>query len=247
MPLANRHARLPRQDYESDGFFAEPPFSRNPYHSGEVYANPGLRRANTYDDFPRATSKPYARETFSKALVQVPTFPFETSFSDMPYSGSCKLCGGQSGQLAHKLPGCEHQWCSTCLREEFISSIDDPLRKHPMCCKHYISPLLVDDLFDSMFKRDWDRKVIRSSIFVRPHSLVCPNPKCGAPIEDRDIQPDKGGREFGECYHCHTEVCVECSGRWHKSLQCPPNAMPHCGRCRKTLLAGEPGLNYTIW
>ncbi|KAK1773190.1 hypothetical protein QBC45DRAFT_101967 [Copromyces sp. CBS 386.78] len=222
-------SRARSQRYESDGFFPEPAFTRNQYHSREAYPNPGLRRANAYDDVPRGPSKSYARESFGKA-------------------GSCKLCGGQSGQPAHKLPGCEHRWCSTCLREDFSLSIDDPLRKPPMCCKHYISPQLVDNLFDPMFKRDWDRKLVHSSIFVsaRPHSLVCPNPKCGAPIEDQDIQPDQGGREFGECYHCCTEVCVDCSGRWHKSLQCPPNAMPHCGRCRKTLLPGEPGFNYTI-
>lgn len=224
-----RPQRLPRQDYESDGFFPDPLPSRNQYYPGDAYPNPGLRRANTYDDVPRGPSRSYGRDGFSKA-------------------GSCKLCGGQSGQKTRKLPGCDHRWCSTCLGNEFLLSIGDSVRKPPMCCKHYISPQLVDDLFDPDFKRDWDRKFVRSSIFVRarPRTLVCPNPKCSATIEDQDILADDGGREFGECYHCQTEVCVECSGRWHKSLQCPPNAMPQCGRCRKMLLPGEPGCNYTI-
>ncbi|KHE84784.1 hypothetical protein GE21DRAFT_1207927 [Neurospora crassa] len=223
-----RLQRPSRQDYESDEFFPDPSSSRNQYYPSEAYPNPGLRRANTYHDVPRGSSKSYARESFGKA-------------------GSCKQCGGQSGEVAHKLPDCDHRWCSLCLEQGFLSFMDDHVRKPPMCCKRYISPQLVDNLFDPIFKKDWDRKFVHSSIFAsgRPRSLVCPDPKCGTPIEDQDIHLDRDGREFGECRYCRTEVCVGCSGRWHKSLQCPPDAMPHCSRCRKKLLPGEPGRNYT--
>ncbi|KAI4156564.1 MAG: hypothetical protein LQ340_000172 [Diploschistes diacapsis] len=103
-------------------------------------------------------------------------------------------------------------------------SITDPAHMPPKCCTEDCIPLkYVDKLFDTKFKVKWNR---RYQEYTTKNRIYCPAKKCGTWIPPNDIKVDttggaNGGRKYGTCPRCKTQVCATCNGKRHKSRECP--------------------------
>ena len=113
---------------------------------------------------------------------------------------------------------CGHRMCHSCLKRNFELSLTDPQHMPPRCCtQDRISLRHVDSLFDTSFKKTWNRKYEE---FTTQNRLYCPSKKCGEWIKPSRIQ-QVGNRQIAYCSRCKTKVCVACNGKWHSSLDCP--------------------------
>lgn len=130
----------------------------------------------------------------------------------------CVICmGDMSLSKAAKLK-CGHAMCRSCLERIFKLSITDPQHMPPKCCSQEHIPLKhVDRLFDSKFKKTWNRKFAEYSTKNR---LYCPSRKCGEWIKPANIRRENG-RKVARCSRCRTKVCGICNGKWHGSEECP--------------------------
>ena len=119
---------------------------------------------------------------------------------------------------------CGHRMCHECLKRIFTMSVTDPAHMPPKCCTEDCIPLKnVDKLFDTKFKVKWNKKYQE---YTSKNRIYCPARKCGTWIPPRDIHIDhsggpNGGRKYGICPRCRTQVCATCNGRRHKSRECP--------------------------
>ncbi|XWW95427.1 hypothetical protein V2A60_003386 [Cordyceps javanica] len=97
-------------------------------------------------------------------------------------------------------------------------STTDPQHMPPRCCSQEHIPLRhVDQLFDSEFKKTWNRKF---SEYSTRNRIYCPSRKCGEWIMPDSIRRENG-RKVARCGRCKTKVCGSCSGRYHSSAECP--------------------------
>ena len=113
---------------------------------------------------------------------------------------------------------CGHRMCNGCIKRLFMRSVADAQDMPPKCCTADPIPLEhVDDMFDSAFKRMWNRKLVEFSALNR---LYCSSKKCGEWIKPSNIRIE-AGRRLGQCARCRTKVCGTCSGKWHSSKSCP--------------------------
>jgi hypothetical protein len=114
--------------------------------------------------------------------------------------------------------------CHACLKRVFTMSVTDPAHMPPKCCTEDCIPLeYVQKLFDDKFKMKWNKKYQE---YTTKNRIYCPTKGCGAWIPPKDIKTDNtkgagGGRKFGTCPKCKTQVCALCNGKRHKSKECP--------------------------
>ncbi|KAK6081044.1 IBR domain-containing protein [Seiridium cupressi] len=114
---------------------------------------------------------------------------------------------------------CKHHMCHSCMKRVFKVSIKDPQHMPPKCCTEDPIPVEhVDRLFDTSFKRTWNRKFAEYSTRNR---IYCPSKRCGEWIKPNRIQKLRDGRKIAKCGHCKTEVCCACNSKWHRSKDCP--------------------------
>ena len=122
---------------------------------------------------------------------------------------------------------CKHRMCNTCLRRIFTLSTTDPQHMPPTCCtKECIHLKHVDKLFDTSFKKKWNRKYQE---YTTKNRIYCPARGCGSWIKPAHIHVDtsggaNGGRKFGKCPRCKLKVCCTCNNKWHSSRECPKDA-----------------------
>ncbi len=163
--------------------------------------------------------------------------------------------GDMSLSKAAKLK-CGHAMCRSCLERIFKLSITDPQHMPPKCCSQEHIPLKhVDRLFDSKFKKTWNRKFAEYSTKNR---LYCPSRKCGEWIKPANIRRENG-RKVARCSRCRTKVCGICNGKWHGSEECPKDeetaqllaqakeeGWKRCYRC-KAVVELKEGCNHMTW
>ena len=97
----------------------------------------------------------------------------------------------------------------------------------PRCCKGEAIPLEhVNKLYDSNFKKKWNRKYQE---FNTKNRIYCPARRCGEWIKPSQMHVDTSngptyGRKYGVCKKCKTRVCCLCNNKWHSSRDCPKDA-----------------------
>jgi hypothetical protein len=153
---------------------------------------------------------------------------------------------------------CGHRMCNSCLKRNFKLSLTDPQSMPPKCCTTDHIPLRhVDRLFDTGFKRTWNRKYAE---FSTRNRVYCPGRRCGEWIKPENIHRDAAsGRRYGRCGHCRTKVCCLCNGRWHLSRDCPRDedtnqileqakreGWQRCHKC-KAMVELKEGCNHMTW
>ncbi|KAF2115927.1 hypothetical protein BDV96DRAFT_492449 [Lophiotrema nucula] len=116
--------------------------------------------------------------------------------------------------------GCGHRMCHSCLKRQFVLSVNDPQHMPPTCCTTEHIPLkYVERLFDDKFKRTWNKKYQE---YTTANRLYCPTKGCGEWIKPSKIRVDSPtGRKYAPCGRCNTKVCVLCNGRFHARRECP--------------------------
>jgi len=151
---------------------------------------------------------------------------------------------------------CGHRMCNSCLKRIFRMSVTDPQHMPPKCCTpDHIALEHVDKLFDSKFKRLWNKKFAE---FSTKNRIYCPAKKCGEWIKPSQIHR-KDGRKYGECARCKTKVCCSCNCKWHGSKDCPNDeetnklldaakeaGWQRCYSCR-TMVELKEGCNHMTW
>jgi len=113
---------------------------------------------------------------------------------------------------------CGHRMCPACLKRFFKLSTKDAQHMPPKCCEEQIPLKYVDNLFDIRFKRSWNKKLTE---YTMKNRLYCPSRHCGEPIGTQHIEKKKNGQKFAVCPSCRIKVCTICSGKYHKSKECP--------------------------
>ncbi|QPG94924.1 hypothetical protein C2857_007336 [Epichloe festucae Fl1] len=130
----------------------------------------------------------------------------------------CIICMGDINPAKISTLKCGHSMCRPCLERIFKLSMTDPRHMPPRCCTQDHIPLKhVDRIFDSAFKKAWNRKFAEYSTKNR---IYCPSRKCGEWIKPAYIRREDG-RKVARCGRCRTKVCCSCSGRWHGPGSCP--------------------------
>lgn len=151
---------------------------------------------------------------------------------------------------------CGHRMCNSCLRRIFRMSTNDPQHMPPRCCGPEHIPLkYVDKLFDSGFKKNWNRKFEE---YTSRNRLYCPSKGCGEWIDPDRIRREDG-RKVGKCGRCKTKVCVKCGKKWHSSPKCGTDeetrqflsqaadeGWKRCYRC-KAMVERKEGCNHMTW
>ena len=156
----------------------------------------------------------YPGRSLVKADTATPRVECLTCMSDVPRYRSVKL-------------KCGHRMCNSCLRRIFNLSVTDPQHMPPKCCTADAIPLEnVDKLFDTNFKKLWNRKYQE---YMTKNRIYCPARRCGEWIKPSHIYTDTSGganhgRKYGKCNNCKTKVCCLCNNKWHNSKECPKDA-----------------------
>ncbi|KAK0722182.1 hypothetical protein B0T26DRAFT_206367 [Lasiosphaeria miniovina] len=107
--------------------------------------------------------------------------------------------------------------CHSCIRRSFKLSLHDPQSMPPKCCTSHIPINVVERLFDTNFKRQWNNKLAEYSTRNR---IYCPSRRCDEWIRPEDIRREDG-RKYAKCSRCKTKVCCHCGNKWHSSRECP--------------------------
>lgn len=151
---------------------------------------------------------------------------------------------------------CGHRMCNSCLRRIFRMSITDSQHMPPRCCSADHIPLrYVDRLFDSDFKKTWNRKFDEYTARTR---LYCPSRKCGEWIKPEAIKKENG-RKVARCGRCKNKMCVACGFKAHGSAPCPKDeattkflsqaakeGWKRCYKC-KAMVELKEGCNHMTW
>ena len=136
----------------------------------------------------------------------------------------CLTCMSNINSSKAAKLACGHHMCFSCLRRIFNLSITDPQHMPPKCCTQDHIPLNhVEKLFDTGFKKKWNKKYQE---YTTKNRIYCPSKGCGEWIKPSHIFPDTstkplGSRQFGRCKRCKTKVCCLCNFKWHASKECP--------------------------
>jgi hypothetical protein len=152
---------------------------------------------------------------------------------------------------------CGHRMCNACLKDSFKLSVRDPQHMPPRCCTTDHIPLKhVERLFDTGFKKQWNKKYAE---FSTRNRIYCPSRRCGEWIKPEHIYRDADGRKYAKCGRCHTKVCYACNGKWHGYRDCPRDEETHrfleqakqlgwqrCHRC-KAVVELKEGCNHMTW
>lgn len=147
--------------------------------------------------------------------------------------------------------------CNSCLKRSFRLSIHDAQHMPPTCCTTDHIPLKhVEKLFDTNFKRTWNKKYAE---FSTRNRVYCPSRRCGEWIKPENIRRDRDGRKYGDCSRCRTRVCCHCNGKFHYSRECPGDeetnrfleqakmeGWQRCHRC-KAMVELKEGCNHMTW
>ncbi|KAF2396243.1 hypothetical protein EJ06DRAFT_249700 [Trichodelitschia bisporula] len=114
---------------------------------------------------------------------------------------------------------CTHRICHDCLKRVFKLSVTDPQLMPPKCCSDSPIPLKhVDRLFDTPFKRTWNKKFAE---YTTKNRLYCPTKHCGEWIKPKHISHDRATRRGrGTCPKCRRDVCKPCGQKWHGARDC---------------------------
>lgn len=169
---------------------------------------------------------------------------------------SCVACMEDTSPSRSADLDCGHRMCNSCLRRIFRMSVNDPQHMPPRCCNQEHIPLqYVDRLFDSSFKKTWNRKFTEYNTRNR---LYCPSRKCGEWIMPDSIRKENG-RKVARCGRCKTRVCGSCGGKYHTSAECPSDedtakfldqaadaGWKRCHRC-KAMVELREGCNHMTW
>jgi hypothetical protein len=154
---------------------------------------------------------------------------------------------------------CGHSICHPCLKVMFRRSVIDRQLMPPTCCANDHIPLkTVEILFDTAFKKTWNKKY--QEVSTR-NPIYCPSHRCGEWIKPGNIRKehDLGGRKLGKCSRCKTKVCVFCRKKWHGTRDCSEDedtkvllaiarqaGWRQCYQC-KTLIESKEGNNHVVW
>ncbi|KAF2814203.1 uncharacterized protein BDZ99DRAFT_380896 [Mytilinidion resinicola] len=151
--------------------------------------------------------------------------------------------------------GCGHRMCHSCLKRQFVLSVNDPAHMPPTCCTAEHIPLkYVERLFDDKFKKLWNKKFQE---YTTKNRIYCPTRGCGEWIKPSKVRMDLTvGRKYAQCGRCRTRVCVLCNGKFHMKKECPKDEetkqlveMAHqkgwqrCYNC-KTMVELKEGCNH---
>lgn len=126
----------------------------------------------------------------------------------------------------------------------------------PRCCTADHIPLrYVDRLFDSEFKKTWNRKFDEYTARTR---LYCPSRKCGEWIKPEAIKKENG-QKVARCGRCKNKMCVACGFKAHGSAPCPKDeatakflsqaakeGWKRCYKC-KAMVELKEGCNHMTW
>lgn len=178
------------------------------------------------------------------------------TYKRLVYRVECVACLGDVPTSKAPRLKCGHRMCHACLRRHFELSITDPQLMPPRCCTDdQISLRHVEKLFDTRFKRNWNRKYHE---FTTQNRLYCPSRDCGEWIKPSQIR-DEGNRQSARCPYCKMKVCVTCNGKWHSSFDCPRDeatqqflrhakkeGLQRCYNC-KHMVEKEHGCNHMTW
>ncbi|PKI72668.1 hypothetical protein CRG98_006919 [Punica granatum] len=126
------------------------------------------------------------------------------------------LCTVEDG---HRLEGCSHLFCRSCLVEQCESAIKD-LDILPICCAHEgcNAPVLITDLktllpterLEELFRASLGKFVATSGGLLR----FCPSPDCPSIYRVGTL------REPFICGACFVETCTSCHLEYHPSVPC---------------------------
>ncbi|GKT47380.1 ATP-dependent RNA helicase DEAH12, chloroplastic [Colletotrichum spaethianum] len=109
--------------------------------------------------------------------------------------------------------GCQHMYCSNCLRDLFERSINDEALFPPRCCGHNI-PIddMSDNTFFDQFEKTFRAKLVEYSTVDRTYCHIL---TCAAFIPPATIHGD-----IGICPECQARVCALCKGLEHQDHAC---------------------------
>ena len=195
----------------------------------EKSGRPGLAKSSTST---RHTAKLSSLPTVKEEPKPQPQRPIQRSLSvfgnlfgplrpNAPEEKvSCLTCMDDFAPSKAPMLTCGHRMCYSCLKRIFTLSVTDPAHMPPKCCADECIPLKhVQKLFDDRFKIRWNRKYHE---YTTKNRIYCPAKGCGSWIPPKDITRDKdGGRKYGTCHKCKTQVCAACNGKRHRSKECP--------------------------
>ncbi|CAF1353122.1 unnamed protein product [Adineta ricciae] len=125
---------------------------------------------------------------------------------------TCAVCMEPVSKTDPRVP-CGHAYCVGCLRELFLSSMQDETLMPPRCCRQEI-PIHLAEL-NSKERKDFNAKNLEYSTTDR---LYCSQPTCSTFIPATFIV-DK----IGTCPNlkCQMKTCAICKGVSHDDLECP--------------------------
>lgn len=130
----------------------------------------------------------------------------------------CLTCSDELPSSKTAKLSCGHRMCHSCLKRLFRMAVNDPAHMPPRCCTSDHIPLShVEDLFDLKFKVNFNKKYDE---YHARNRIYCPNSRCGIWIRPSNFHTDKG-RKYATCPKCKTKACTMCSGKFHKSADCP--------------------------
>ncbi|XP_076904394.1 ATP-dependent RNA helicase DEAH11, chloroplastic-like [Bidens hawaiensis] len=127
------------------------------------------------------------------------------------------LCDVEDG---YRLERCNHEFCRSCLVEQFESAIKNSGNSFPIRCAHEgceklilvvdIKALLLNDKIDELFRASLGSFVGSSSGKYR----FCPSPDCPSVYQVSDV-----ARPF-TCGACSVETCTQCHLEYHALVTC---------------------------
>ncbi|KAL8229499.1 hypothetical protein R6Q57_014399 [Mikania cordata] len=129
------------------------------------------------------------------------------------------LCDIEDG---YRLEKCSHEFCRSCLVEQFESAIKNPVNSFPLRCAHEgcgalilvvdLKSLLLNDKIDELFRASLGSFIGGS----RGKYRFCPSPDCPSVYQ---VASDGIGRAFA-CGACGVETCTQCHLEYHPFLSC---------------------------
>merc|ERR1712013_570457 len=117
------------------------------------------------------------------------------------------------------LSGCEHFFCTECLNDMAVSSIESGkvtmIHCGEMDCRKNLNDLDMRNLGLSKEMREkYDTLCLKNAIEQMDDMCWCPLPTCGAIA---NVEKDDNS---GRCQHCEHHFCLDCKEHVHPFKRC---------------------------